>query len=101
MLAFHITAGNLLRPTRPLIEVYESQTFQTSTPSSGSQQHCIVIQNSFPRLSSPTQQGPELVMLRRVRPPLESTEQQHFSIASCQGTSPCMGALWRRPRTQL
>ncbi len=40
---FRITAGNLLRPTRPLIEVYESRAFQTSTPSSGSQQHCIVI----------------------------------------------------------
>ena len=38
-----ITAGNLLRPTRPLTEVYESRTFQTSTPSSGSQQHCIVM----------------------------------------------------------
>ncbi len=40
-----MTAGNLLRPTRPLIEVYESQTFQTSTVSRGSQQHCIVIRH--------------------------------------------------------
>ena len=37
---FRITAGNLLRPTRPLIGVYESQASQTSNPSSGSQQHC-------------------------------------------------------------
>lgn len=39
----HLTAGNLLRPTRPLIEVYVLQASQTSTVGRGSQQHCIVI----------------------------------------------------------